>query len=82
VSLHELYDYSFDKTEIELKNTQRYSFDTHDRAEILAVQSSGESNEVVSANGTYTCRFIAMVRDWSQQWSRGTNGTTNGTTIN
>ena len=27
-------------------------------------------------NATYTCRFGAMVRDWSQRWHKGTQGLT------
>ena len=36
----------------------------------------GESNEVLGQNATYTCRFGAMVRDWSARWRNGTQGAT------
>lgn len=36
----------------------------------------GESNEVLGQNATYTCRFGAMVRDWSERWHNGTHGLT------
>ena len=36
----------------------------------------GESNEVVGANATYTCRFGAMIADWAARWVEGTAGET------
>eukprot|EP01047_Picozoa_sp_COSAG01_P030632 COSAG01_NODE_2141_length_8319_cov_4.012406_12_plen_65_part_00 len=36
----------------------------------------GESNEVVAANATYTCRFKAWMDDLNRRFASATGGTT------